>query len=100
MCVTFPAPSLSLLQVAEKRMVEVSRPGVGPLVGVFLGLVGSFLSLLLLAVSITLARSYRYGTVVCLCSILDEINLGLMVLHEREENYIRFKSKPHSVLSM
>ncbi|XP_050724669.1 hemicentin-2-like isoform X2 [Eriocheir sinensis] len=48
------------LKVAEKRMGEVSVvPAVSPLVGVFLGLVGGFVGLLLMAVSITLLRSYR-----------------------------------------
>ncbi|XP_063880551.1 nephrin-like [Scylla paramamosain] len=47
------------LKVAEKRMGEVSSPGVSPLVGVFLGLVGGFVGLLLLAISFTLIRSYR-----------------------------------------
>ncbi|KAG7176817.1 putative Immunoglobulin domain-containing protein 2 [Homarus americanus] len=46
-------------QVAEKRMGEVSSGGVSPLVGVFLGLVGGFVGLLLLGVSLTLLRTYR-----------------------------------------
>ncbi|XP_050688401.1 hemicentin-2-like isoform X2 [Eriocheir sinensis] len=40
----------SLSQVAEKRMVEVPQPPVSPLVGVFLGLVGGFVVLLLAGV--------------------------------------------------
>ncbi|XP_069958180.1 roundabout homolog 3-like [Cherax quadricarinatus] len=47
------------LKVAEKRMGEVSSVGVSPLVGVFIGLVGGFVGLLLLGVSLTLLRSYR-----------------------------------------
>ncbi|XP_045118106.1 Down syndrome cell adhesion molecule-like protein Dscam2 isoform X2 [Portunus trituberculatus] len=38
------------LKVAEKRMVEVTPPPVSPLVGVFLGLVGGFVVLLLAGV--------------------------------------------------
>nr|XP_045594080.1 uncharacterized protein LOC123755425 [Procambarus clarkii] len=47
------------LKVAEKRMGEVSSASVSPLMGAFLGLVGGFLGLLLLGVSLTLLRSYR-----------------------------------------
>ncbi|XP_071527602.1 neural cell adhesion molecule 1-like isoform X2 [Panulirus ornatus] len=47
------------LKVAEKRMGEVTSRRVSPLVGVFLGLVGGFIGLLLLGVSLTLVRSYR-----------------------------------------
>ncbi|XP_042233629.1 nephrin-like [Homarus americanus] len=49
------------LKVAEKRMVEVggSSPPVSPLVGVFLGLVGGFVLLLLAGVLLTRARSNR-----------------------------------------
>ncbi|XP_069177783.1 synaptogenesis protein syg-2-like [Procambarus clarkii] len=47
------------LNVAEKRMGEVSSAGVSSLLVVFLGLVGGFVSLLLLGVSLTLLRSYR-----------------------------------------
>ncbi|KAK4310318.1 hypothetical protein Pmani_018136 [Petrolisthes manimaculis] len=47
------------LKVAEKRMGEVSEPPVSPLVGVFLGLVGGFVLLLMAAVVLSRARSNR-----------------------------------------
>ncbi|XP_069936036.1 uncharacterized protein [Cherax quadricarinatus] len=47
------------LKVAEKRMGEVSSPPVSPLVGVFLGLVGGFILLLLVGVLLSRARSNR-----------------------------------------
>ncbi|XP_042233693.1 hemicentin-2-like isoform X1 [Homarus americanus] len=47
------------LKVAEKRMGDVSPPPVSPLVGVFLGLVGGFVLLLLAGVVLTRARSNR-----------------------------------------
>ncbi|XP_042229711.1 nephrin-like [Homarus americanus] len=59
------------LKVAEKRMGEVSSGGVSPLVGVFLGLVGGFVGLLLLGVSLTLLRTYR-----CRCLQLGESRGG------------------------
>lgn len=45
------------LKVAEKRMGDVSAPPVSPLVGVFLGLVGGFVLLLLAGIVLTRARS-------------------------------------------
>ncbi|XP_045113418.1 neural cell adhesion molecule 1-like isoform X2 [Portunus trituberculatus] len=45
------------LKVAEKRMGDVSSPPVSPLVGVFLGLVGGFVLLLLAGILLTRARS-------------------------------------------
>ncbi|XP_050687066.1 nephrin-like [Eriocheir sinensis] len=45
------------LKVAEKRMGDVSAPHVSPLVGVFLGLVGGFVLLLLAGIVLTRARS-------------------------------------------
>nr|XP_045582519.1 nephrin-like [Procambarus clarkii] len=47
------------LKVAEKRMGEVATPPVSPLVGVFLGLVGGFVLLLLAGVLLSRARSNR-----------------------------------------
>ncbi|XP_047738172.1 uncharacterized protein LOC125178462, partial [Hyalella azteca] len=51
------------LKVAEKRMGEVSAPSTSPLVGVFLGLVGGFLVLLLVVVLLT--RRARSNGSVC-----------------------------------
>ncbi|XP_071514967.1 protein turtle homolog B-like [Panulirus ornatus] len=47
------------LKVAEKRMVDVTSPPVSPLVGVFLGLVGGFVLLLVVGVVLSRARSNR-----------------------------------------
>ncbi|XP_050721935.1 nephrin-like [Eriocheir sinensis] len=47
------------LKVAEKRMVEVTPAPVSPLVGVFLGLVGGFVFLLLAGVFLSRGRSHR-----------------------------------------
>lgn len=52
-------PSVRAFQVAEKRMVEVTEPPMSPLVGVFLGLVGGFVLLLLAGVTLSRARSNR-----------------------------------------
>ncbi|KAG7162552.1 Synaptogenesis protein syg-2-like 2, partial [Homarus americanus] len=64
------------LKVAEKRMVEVggSSPPVSPLVGVFLGLVGGFVLLLLAGVLLTRARSNRLmkRKMSRKCRIIDE----------------------------
>lgn len=53
-----PPPPLPR-QVAEKRMVEVTPAPVSPLVGVFLGLVGGFVFLLLAGVFLSRGRSHR-----------------------------------------
>ncbi|XP_071531182.1 LOW QUALITY PROTEIN: protein turtle homolog B-like [Panulirus ornatus] len=47
------------LKVAEKRMGDVSAPPVSPLVGVFLGLVGGFVLLLLAGILLTRVRSNK-----------------------------------------
>lgn len=47
------------LKVAEKRMVEVTPAPVSPLVGVFLGLVGGFVFLLLAGVFLSRGRYHR-----------------------------------------
>ncbi|XP_069957875.1 protein turtle homolog B-like isoform X2 [Cherax quadricarinatus] len=47
------------LKVAEKRMGDVSAPPVSPLVGVFLGLVGGFVLLLVAGILLTRVRSNK-----------------------------------------
>ncbi|XP_066948944.1 kin of IRRE-like protein 2 isoform X2 [Macrobrachium rosenbergii] len=47
------------LKVAEKRMSDVSSPPVSPLVGVFLGLVGGFILLLGLGITLTVLKLQR-----------------------------------------
>ncbi|XP_066942556.1 nephrin-like [Macrobrachium rosenbergii] len=47
------------LKVAEKRMGEVSSPAVSPLVGVFLGLVGGFVFLLIACILLARVRSNK-----------------------------------------
>ncbi|KAG7154808.1 Contactin-5-like 2, partial [Homarus americanus] len=51
------------LKVAEKRMGDVSAPPVSPLVGVFLGLVGGFVLLLLAGILLTRVRSNKCNCV-------------------------------------
>ncbi|XP_069170194.1 protein turtle homolog B [Procambarus clarkii] len=59
------------LKVAEKRMGEVAAPPMSPLVGVFLGLVGGFVLLLLAGILLTRVRSNK-----CSCIIHRDRNVG------------------------